>query len=419
MASSLRSIFSSGKYAVAKSRSPPAPPLSFRTAMKALESERDPEKMDELLNQCSKSFKGRRSHLSSMAKLARAHRSDLVDRLIDGQSSHDPEGLWIRLMKCDARSTRGLRMFDLACDAKSVRLTEKSLCTFLALHMRKEAPVKIETSSISKLLKTMSERTGVRPTIISLNQVLTAFVDRNDIGSALEWIEEMENNWNVTPTTGTYNILLGAHLKSRNLSGFDAILEAIAENGLEFNVVTRNYQIMRLCESNECVRAKRLLHDMVSIGYSPSLASYIALIDGFGRLRDIESAREVFNLISPPSRDAYCSLFRAEVEAGDFDSAMETCKEMVKRKRKRMWVPPVDAMQGLLDGLAEEGPSTRLPEAMEVVEKMKTRLKGRALESWREIDIAMPLKLKTAKPLFFIFLNHKNRSDCTKLQGNQ
>ncbi|KAI8574103.1 hypothetical protein RHMOL_Rhmol01G0328600 [Rhododendron molle] len=55
------------------------------------------------------------------------------------------------------------------------------------------------------------------------------------------------------------------------------------------------------------------------------------------------------------------------VMEGDFDSALEMCKEIIKRG----WFPPFEATEVLVNGLVK---MSRADEAKEVVEKMKERL---------------------------------------------
>lgn len=60
------------------------------------------------------------------------------------------------------------------------------------------------------------------------------------------------------------------------------------------------------------------------------------------------------------------------------------CKEIIRRK----WVPPFEAMDGLVKGLVE---MSKVEAAKEVVEKMKKRLKGNAADSWKTHEAALPL----------------------------
>lgn len=72
------------------------------------------------------------------------------------------------------------------------------------------------------------------------------------------------------------------------------------------------------------------------------------------------------------------------VDEGEFESALEMCNEIIKRK----WVPTFEAMEGLVNGFVK---MSKVDEAKKVVAKMKTRLRGVAVDSWGKIESALPL----------------------------
>ncbi|XP_022934713.1 pentatricopeptide repeat-containing protein At1g61870, mitochondrial-like [Cucurbita moschata] len=128
---------------------------------------------------------------------------------------------------------------------------------------------------------------------------------------------------------------------------------------------------------------------MVSKGVKPNSSSYDAIIHGYGNVGDIELATKVLKSmledghVSPSSR-IYYSLIRSMVKEGEFDLALETCREIIKRR----WVPPFEAMEGLVRGLVC---ISKVEEAKEVVEKTKKMLKGPAMDSWGKIEAALSL----------------------------
>ncbi|KAH7862202.1 hypothetical protein Vadar_001381 [Vaccinium darrowii] len=64
--------------------------------------------------------------------------------------------------------------------------------------------------------------------------------------------------------------------------------------------------------------------------------------------------------------------------------ALEMGNEIIKRK----WVPTFAAMEGLVNGFVK---MPKVHEAKKVVVKMKTRLRGVAVDSWGKIQSALPL----------------------------
>ncbi len=273
-------------------------------------------------------------------------------------------------------ATRTLHLID------SSQLSEKSLCAILTAHLNNRL-----FQQVRDLFQTLPSKLNVTPGVASHNLVLKSFIEENnDVQAALNWVEKMDK---LAPNIASYNILLGAYLKNDDLVGFDGLVKEISKKGLEFNLVSYNYRISRLCKSKECARAKKLLDEMISKDVKPNSASYGAIINGFCKVGDLESAKKVLESMSSDGYVSPCSfpyyvLIRNAVREGEFDLALEMCKEIIKRR----WIPPFEAMEGLVNGLAK---MSRVEEAKEVVEKMKKRLKGPAVDSWGKIEAALPL----------------------------
>lgn len=240
------------------------------------------------------------------------------------------------------------------------------------------------------MFRSTPEKIGVTPTVISHNLVLKAFVRQNDLPSARNWIDELyKDDAKVIPNIDSYTILLGAYWSNGDMVGFDEIMKEILNRGLEFNIATYNYRISRLCKNKECARAKKILDEMISKGVKPNSSSYDSIIHGYCDVGDIESAMKILKgmledgHVSPTSR-IYFRLIRSMVKEGEFDLALDTCRQMLKRR----WVPPFETMEALVRGLVA---MSKVEEAKEVVEKMKKRLKGPAVDSWRKIEATLAL----------------------------
>ncbi|CAK9322689.1 unnamed protein product [Citrullus colocynthis] len=367
---------------------------SFRAAKSAILSQSDPEKLAQSFIQASNlpAFRRYRPiYHHSIRKLARAQRFDLIDGII--QSHHKSpsaisEGFWIRLIMLYSSAgmvDQALRTLDQVILHKPCDLSEKSLSAVLSVYLDNSMPEKVH-----EMFRSIPDRIGVTPTVVSHNLVLKAFVQQNDLQSARNWIDELyKDDAKVVPNIDSYNILLGAYWNNEDPVGFDGIVKEISKRGLEFNLATYNYRILRLCKNKECARAKKMLDEMVSKGVKPNSRSYDAIIHGYCNVGDIESAMKVLKsmledgYVSPTSR-SYYSLLRSMVKEGEFDLALETCREIIKRR----WVPPFEAMEVLVRGLVD---MSRVEEAKEVVEKMKKRLKGPAVDSWGKIEAALSL----------------------------
>lgn len=277
-----------------------------------------------------------------------------------------------------------VQVFDKMLEQKACPCTEKSLCAILSVYLTN----KIYGDRFHQAFVSVPAKLGVSPGVKSYNLALKAFCEAKDIGSARALLDKMENVTHVVPDIDSYNVLLGAYLAKRgNKSVFDEVVKEILKKGLEGNLTTYNHRILRLCKSKEGSRAKKLLDEMVSKGVKPNSATYGAIIFCFCKVGDLESAKKVLErMVSagyalPPS---YFNVMRQMVEEGEFGLALEMCKEILSRK----WIPPFEVMEGLVNGLVK---ISKIEEAKEVVEEMKSRLRGTAVDSWGKVEAALPL----------------------------
>ncbi|GAB2275234.1 hypothetical protein Dimus_009994 [Dionaea muscipula] len=389
-------LLSRARHFSISSSSPPSTFHSFRAAKSAIITSSDPNVIADLFiaqSSASSRFARHRPIYSLVVRrLSRANRSDLVERILEHQKSSPAasplsEGFYIRLITLysDAGMVdQALRTFnDLISKSEKIQ-TEKSLCAILTAFLNNKFFDQFHDSFAAFPAK-MSISAGVK----SHNLALKAYCEENRVEMAVELIENMEKEARVLPDIDSFNVLLGAYLKRKDWLGFDKTMKEVLRRGLEGNVTTYKYRIMRLCKDKECARARKLLDEMVSKEIKPNAACYNTIIYGFCKVGDLDSAKILLERMSNdgyvlPCSSAYYALLRHMVEEGEFDSGLEVCKQILTRK----WVPPFEAMESLVKGLVN---LSKLEEAKEMVEKMKTRLKGPAVDSWGKIEAALPL----------------------------
>lgn len=234
-----------------------------------------------------------------------------------------------------------------------------------------------------------ADKMSVTPTVKAYNLKLRAFCEEGKVELAEELLaDKMEREFGVSPDIHSYNVVLGAYLKGKDWGKFDERLNEGLRRGLECNVTTYKHRIVRLCKDKQCALAMRLLDEMAAKGVKPNVACYNWIVYGFCRLGALESAkmgldRMIKDGYVAPCSLTYYTLFRHMVQGGDFVSALDTCKLILKRK----WVPPFEPMEGLVKGLLE---MSKKKEACKVVRKMKKRLQGPSLVSWQKIEAAIP-----------------------------
>ncbi|XP_077231506.1 pentatricopeptide repeat-containing protein At1g11630, mitochondrial-like [Tasmannia lanceolata] len=217
-----------------------------------------------------------------------------------------------------------------------------------------------------------------RVLIRAYNLVLRAFCEQKSFESARSLLEKMEKEHRVKPNIHSYNTLLGGYFKAGDEVRFDELVKEISMKRIRPNAVTYNYRILALCKKNDIFRAKELLYLMASKGIRPKSSSSKAVVNGLCK----ESM--LLNDSVSSNSDTYFTLIRHLVEKGEFDLALDMCKESIRRK----WVPPFASMEGLVNGLVM---GSKVDEAKDIVEKMKKKLRGSAVDSWMKVEGVLPL----------------------------
>lgn len=276
-----------------------------------------------------------------------------------------------------------LQLFDKLVQHKPCPFTQKLLCSVLSVYLANG----IYDDRFHQAFNSVPIQLGVSHSVKSYNLALKAYCEAKEIDSARALIVKMESLGNVAPDIESYNLLLGAYLGKGGKNGFDEVVKEILNKGLEGNLTTYNYRILRLCRSKEGARAKKLLDEMISKGVKPNSATYDAIVTCFCKVGDFESAKKVLDRMGsdgcawPPS---YFNVMRQMVEEEEFQLALDLCKEILSRK----WVPPFETMEGLVNGLVK---MSKKEEAKEVVEEIKSRLKGPAADAWVKVEASLPL----------------------------
>uniref|UniRef100_A0A803LRS1 Pentatricopeptide repeat-containing protein n=1 Tax=Chenopodium quinoa TaxID=63459 RepID=A0A803LRS1_CHEQI len=324
----------------------------------------------------------------AVRKLSRANRCDLVETIVKDHLSKRKkvtEGFVLRfiMLYSEAGMTdSALRLFyDYG---PQFHASEKPFCAILTALLNNS-----KFDEFHEVFDCAAEKMSVSPSVKAYNLKLRAYCEEGKVGLAEELlVGKMEEEFRVSPDIHSYNVMLGAYLKGKDWGKFDEMLKEVLRRGLESNVTTYKHMIVRLCKDKQCARAMELLKEMEVKGVKPNAACYNWVIYGFCRLGALDSAkigleRMIGDGHVAPSSLTYYTLFRHLVQGGEFLSALDTCKVILKCK----WVPPFEAMEGLVKGLLE---MSKKKEACKVVKKMKKRLRGPALVSWGKIEAAIP-----------------------------
>ncbi|XP_072972638.1 pentatricopeptide repeat-containing protein At2g18520, mitochondrial-like [Typha angustifolia] len=359
-----------------------------------IRSEPDPDHLTDLFLSAvsSASFHGdRQIYRLAVRRLAAAGRPDLIERLLELPSSNSDsstpssEGFLIRLLTLYSSAgmlDHAVRAFDhIAAGSRPV--SDRSFCALLsAFHQNHQL------DRLRDAFDKIPKERGISPGIASYNVYLKALCANDEIEIARALLDEMPSR-GVKPDIVSYNEVLNGYLKKGEEVGFQEFLKEIRRKGLNPNVTTYNCRISLLCGKGRSFEAEELLDAMISNGVYPNRASFNTIIDGFCKEGDVGSAMRVFKRMQEvkrpdgtgvsPNFETYIVLTRSLVKKGEFDPALDICKECLGKK----WAPPFQAVKALVDGLIK---SSQVDKAKEISTKVRKAVRGDALDEWKKIE---------------------------------
>lgn len=262
--------------------------------------------------------------------------------------------------------------------------SDKSLSTLLLGYFRNR-----QFDLVIKTFNGAQKQLGVVPGIVSYNVLIQTLCQKNDLETARNVIDEMSEK-GITPDIISFNTLLSGFLKNGEDDQFDEILEQILSAGLEPNVVTYNCRISKFCRNSETFKAQEVLDVMISKGIHPNLTTFSTIISEYSAEGDVNAALVVYKRMkvmkrtnksegASPSADMYVRLVRGLVEKGEFGEALSICQECLNNK----YALPFEVVKALIDGLVKD---SRIDEAKDIVAKMRTIVKGEAVNTWNKLE---------------------------------
>ncbi|XP_018674204.2 small ribosomal subunit protein mS78 (rPPR3a) [Musa acuminata AAA Group] len=379
----------------ATSPTPSSDPIS--AAKSAIRSESDPDRLVSLFESAAHDpsfYDDRPIYRFSIQKLARHHRPDLIERLLEGAKSNpDPpksEGFLLRLLSLYSEAgmpDHAFRTFE-AMPGLGCRRTDRSLCALLSAFLKNDC-----VDRLQDVFDRAAVEFGIAPGIASYNVLLRALCSIDEVEKARALLDEMPDK-GVEPDIICYNTVLEGYLKKGDYSGFDEFLKEFNRKKFSPNVGTFNCRIAALCAQGKSLQAEELLDVMQSKTIQPNRLSFNTLIDGFCKEGNMDSAMKVFERMKgfmrpddtrvSPDFKTYTTLLEDLVEKGEFGKGVEICKECLKKK----WAPPFETVKGLIDGLVK---SSRVNEAKDVISRMGKGIKGDARDAWKKIEESFSL----------------------------
>jgi len=214
---------------------------------------------------------------------------------------------------------------------------------------------------------------GVLPTSVTLGCMVEALATNGCVDDAHNFIREQMADTQVRPLVNAViycSVLKGFSHRKR----FDRVWEVYEElkaNGLACSIVTFNTLVDACARSGDMARIPGLLEEMAAQNIEPNLITYSAIVKGYCQENRLDRAFELFAEMKKatdfkPDEITYNTLIDGCARLGMFDRGMSVLREM-----ESVNVPPTNFTLSVLVKLANRG---RRPEkAFQLVEELSAK----------------------------------------------
>ncbi|KAG8086748.1 hypothetical protein GUJ93_ZPchr0010g8666 [Zizania palustris] len=326
----------------------------------------------------------------SVHRLASADRRDLVASILSTSltslpAPHPSEGFLTRLISL--YSAAGMPDHSLSTFRIVTPPSDRALSALLsAYHANRLYDRAIHA------FRTLPAELGIKPSVVSHNVLLKSLVAAGDVASARALFDEMPAKAGVEPDIVSCNEILKGYLNKDDHATFDQFLKDNTTGGskrLKPNVGTYNLRMAALCSKGRSFEAAELLDAMEAKGVPPNRGSFDTVIHGLCKEGEVGAAVALFKTMPDvprpngkgvfPNSETYIMLLDALVNKGVFGPALEVFKQCLEKR----WVPPLQAVEGLMKGLLK---SRKAKHAKEVAMAMRKAVKGDAKEEWQKVE---------------------------------
>jgi len=199
-----------------------------------------------------------------------------------------------------------------------------------------------DPESAHDLIKEMLAEPDTRPLVNSVIycSVLKGFSHKRHFDRVWCVHKEMQAK-KLTVSLAAYNALIDACTRSNDMARVPQILQVMASDGLEPNIVTYSTIIKGYCLENRLDKAMELLHEMKqSSRYRPDEITYNTLIDGCARFGHYERGMALLAEMQEqgvrPSNFTLSVLAKLATRSRRPERAFEICDDLAKRYGLRL-----------------------------------------------------------------------------------
>ncbi|KAG6594645.1 Pentatricopeptide repeat-containing protein, partial [Cucurbita argyrosperma subsp. sororia] len=313
----------------------------------------------------SERFRARHGIFDSTVRRLAVHKKfSMIEDLIEAQKKYDDitdEGFAIRLIMLYGKAgmfSHARKLFDELPELNCER-TVKSFNALLASCVNAKEYDQVET-----IFRDVPEELSIEANVISYNIVINAYCEMDALDKAILFFNNMEKN-GMEPDLVTFNTLLAAYYRKGHFLDAENMWSVMENKNLAPNLISYNARLRGMVQEKKLQEGIGLLAEMEEKEIKPNVSSYNALIKGFCDDGNLEEAKKWYYKLkekeATPNRSTYRALLPLLTGQGDFDMALELCKEAIDNRL----VINAAEVQRVVDGLVE---ASKIEEASDLVQ---------------------------------------------------
>uniref|UniRef100_A0A0E0JSI8 Pentacotripeptide-repeat region of PRORP domain-containing protein n=1 Tax=Oryza punctata TaxID=4537 RepID=A0A0E0JSI8_ORYPU len=202
----------------------------------------------------------------------------------------------------------------------------------------------------------MTSTHRVHPDVYTFNILINSSCRAEGVDAAIRWFQEMQR-WSCSPTGVSFNTLMrGFFREGRYKEGIKVAREMI-QLGFGLSVASMEIMIHGLCHSSEALKAAEVFIEFLVDGLVPEGFECLDLVESLCRVRNVEKAVEVVELILERNRvsclgvPAGVTVLECLMKEGKLD---KTC-QMMGRMVAAEIVPDTISCNYIFEALCEAG----------------------------------------------------------------
>lgn len=180
-----------------------------------------------------------------------------------------------------------------------------------------------ELNSAQELYRQMLS-SGFLPNSFVYTMLIKGYCEQGMVEEALNLMDEMVN-LDLKPYDDTYNSLIMGCSKVGALVDTFRLWEEMSGKGLLPSTSAFNEMVGKLCQSGKMEKANEMLTILMEKGYKPDKATYLHLIDGYGREGNIQEVLKLYYEIEfrlpSPGLPIFTSIIRSLCECKKLEEA--------------------------------------------------------------------------------------------------